>query len=156
MTAEQQRLLAPLSEYWDKLPEPRKTRLVEMAGRMEGKTPQEQERFQQGLSRFVTMQPDQRRQVRALFDRFAELPPQERQRVVDRVSTMSEEERGAFVLGMRVADRTHRFGGGVERFIRSLPAAERQSLMEELKALPPPEKLRRIADELEAQGFSGP
>ena len=112
----QQELLAPLEEHWDGLSDAQKNRLSSMATRVQDKTPQQKERFQQGLDDFVTMQPDKRRQVRALFNRFRHLPPQERQRVIERVSMMSEEEKGAFALGMRIADRTHRFGGPVERF----------------------------------------
>ena len=127
-----------------------------MATRVQDKTPQQKERFQQGLDDFVTMQPDKRRQVRALFNRFRHLPPQERQRVIERVSMMSEEEKGAFALGMRIADRTHRFGGPVERFVRKLPEDQRKKLMDDLESLSPAEKLRRLADEIDAQGVAGP
>ena len=156
LSTEQQELLAPLEEYWEEIPVQRKARLAGMADRLKDRSIEEQQRFQQGLDRFISMESNQRRQVRALFDRFGKLPPGERQRVIDRVSTMSEAERGAFVLGMRIADRTHRFGGGIERYLGSLPEDERRQLVEELKPLSGPEKLRRIADELEAQEFSGP
>ena len=156
LSEEQQELLAPLEEYWERIPVQRKARLASMADRMKGKSPAEQEQFQQGLNRFVDMDLDQRRQVRALFDRFSRLPAGERQRVVDRGSTMSEAERGAFALGMRIADRTNRITGGLDQFFRSLPAEDRRQLIDELEPLSPPEKLRRLADELEAQGFAGP
>lgn len=152
LTSQQQALLAPLEEKWDQLPAPRKARVVAMADRMADKSAEEQEQFQEGLNRFISMQGPQRQQVRAVFDRFRLLPPGERQRVIDRVSTMTEEQRQAFVLGMRVADRTNRMGGGIERFLRSLPADERQALFEEIRPLPAPQKLRRVADEMEARG----
>ena len=152
----QQELLTPLAEVWDRIPAQRRARIAEMASRMEDKSPEEQARFQNGLGRFVDMETDQRRQVRALFDRFSRLPPGERQRVVERVSTMSEAERGAFALGMRIADRTNRITGGLDQFFRSLPMEERRQLIDELEPLSGPEKLRRLADELEAHGYAGP
>lgn len=162
LTPEQQTLLAPLAENWDQIPSLRRERLVEMADREAGKPPREQERFRRGLHRFLSLEPDQRQQVRRLFERFKDLPPGERERIIQRVMSMPEEERHAFALGMRVADRTRQMGGRIEApiearieariedYLRSLPPERRRNLLAELKDLPPPGKLRRIADEMEA------
>jgi hypothetical protein len=150
LTLEQQVLLAPLAENWNRIPAARRERLAEMADRVAVKPPREQERFRRGLHRFLLLKSDQRHRVRELFERFRHLPPGERQEIIDRVMTMSDEERHAFALGMRVADRTHRIGSRIEDYLRSLPPEQRRDLLSELKDLSPPDKLRRIADEMEA------
>lgn len=153
LSEQQRELLAPLAEHWDRIPSPRRERLVEMADRVADKSPAEQERFRRGLHRFMSLEADQRVEVRRLFNRFRHLPPAERQRVIERVMAMPEEERRAFALGMRIADRTrdmdNRIGGRFDDFLRSLPPEERRELLKEMKDLSPPDKLRRIADEIE-------
>lgn len=156
LTDPQRELLAPLAEYWDEIPAPRRERLAEMATRVADKPPEEQARFRRGLHRFMSLDDNQRVEVRRLFHRFRHLPPEERRRIIERVMAMPEEQRRAFALGMRVADRTRdtdgRMGGPLEDFFRSLPPGERRALMEEIKDLPPSDQLRRIADEIEAAG----
>lgn len=159
LTPEQQEMLEPLVGVWEQIPPPRRERLQQMADRVAGESPEEQERFQQGLERFMNLDDGERRQVRRLFERFRHLPATERREIIRRVMAMPPEERQAFAFGMRIADRTSeasgplsgRVGGQVEAWLRDLPPERRRELMEELKDLPPPERLRRIADEMEAE-----
>ena len=164
LTEQQQALLAPLAEVWDQIEPPRRERLVNMSNRVADGTPEQKERFQKGLDRFMSLDDSERQQVQRLFDRFRHLPPQERRQVIQRVQAMPEEQRRAFAFGMRIADRTRGFGammgdrpgGEVEEWVRRLPPEERRELLGQLKDLSPPERLRRLADEMEArQGEMG-
>lgn len=156
---EQQALLAPLSEHWDQVPEFQKRRLLEMSSRVANRPVEEQERFQQGLDRFISMDGDQRKRVRQTFERFKHLPPGERRRIIQRVTSMSEDERQAFAFGIRVADRTRISGGAmdarVEAYMRGLSPEERSELLDELKGLSGPDRLRRLADALEQPPAQG-
>ncbi len=159
LTDQQQELLAPLAEVWDQIEPPRRERLVHMAERVADGTPQQKERFQRGLDRFMSLDATERQQVQRLFDRFRHLPPHERRQVIHRVQAMSEEQRQAFAFGMRIADRTRGFGammsdradGQVEAWLRDLPPDERRELMMQLKDLSPSDRLRRLADEMDAR-----
>lgn len=150
LSESQQDLLEPLAEAWDRIPDARRQRLIEMADRVAGQPPQAQERFRNGLQRFLSLDPARRHAVREIFERFRHLPDEERERIVQRVMTMPEEERRAFALGMRTADRTQRLGGRLEEYLRGLPPDRRRALLADLEGLSPPDKLRRLADELEA------
>lgn len=158
LTPEQREMLEPLAGVWEQIPPPRREHLVKMADRVAGESPEEQERFQRGLERFMDLDDDERRQVRRLFERFGHLPPGERREIIRRVMAMPPEERRAFAFGMRIADRTSgqpgppngRPGGLVEAWLRELPPDRRRELLQELQDLPAPERLRRIADEMEA------
>ena len=163
LSAEQRALLAPLEAHWDGIEPQRRERLAGMAARVANGTEQEKERFQRGLDRFVSLDDRERQQVRRLFNRFRNLPPGERQEIIQRVMAMPESERHAFAFGMRIADRTRdaaetdwpahaRVGNAVEAWLKSLPADERRRLVAELRELTPPERLRRIADAMDARG----
>ena len=163
LSEQQQQLLAPLEQHWEGIEPQRRERLASMASKVADGTDQEKARFQRGLDRFVSLDDRERQQVRRLFNRFRHLPPGERREIIERVMAMPEAERHAFAFGMRIADRTRdaaatdvppsdRIDNPVEAWMRSLPAEERRMLMGELRQLSPADRLRRIADEMEARG----
>lgn len=150
LSEEQQELLAPLADDWARIEPIRKKRLLNMADRVAGGTAEDRERFQHGLQRFMSLDTGGRQQVRRLFERFRHLPPEERREIIRRVMAMPEQERRAFAFGMRIADRTRPGEGRVEDYLRGLPPERRRALLQELQELSPPQKLRRIADEMDA------
>ena len=70
----QQKILAPLKEEWDRLPEPRRRQLLLTVNRYPRMTQAQQQRFSRRLLKWNTIPKDQRVLARARFKAFKSLP----------------------------------------------------------------------------------
>lgn len=111
LSAEQQRMLAPVRNQWDQMQPGRQRHLAEHANHWADLPPQRQQQIQQRLTRWANMTPEQRRQLRDNARAFHDLTPEQRAKV-----------RAAY-----------------ERF-RALSPAERKALRERWHAMPPAQR----------------
>jgi len=98
LTADQQRLLAPVQSQWPQLPPRQQQRLIRRAERWQTLPPEAQERARARLARFAAMTPDERAAARQRLHEFQQLPPEEKQRIREarqRFHDMTPEERRA-------------------------------------------------------------
>lgn len=112
LSAEQQRMLAPVRNQWDQMQPGRQRHLAEHANHWADLPPQRQQQIQQRLTRWANMTPEQRRQLRDNARAFHDLTPEQRAKV-----------RAAY-----------------ERF-RALSPAERQALRERWQKMPPAQRM---------------
>jgi hypothetical protein len=81
LTAEQQRVLAPLKADWDWLDRERKLKWVGIAKRYPAMKPQEQARVQRRMQAWAKLTPEQRRQARESYKQIAKQPPAQRDKL---------------------------------------------------------------------------
>lgn len=79
LSAQQQRILAPIQSEWDKLDPPRKRKWLGIAQRYPKMQSAEQVRLQRRMKEWVTLTPEQRRAAREKYREFELLPQEERQ-----------------------------------------------------------------------------
>ena len=84
LSAEQQTVLAPLSEEWNKFNAQRKRKWLGIANRYPNMKPTEQANVQRRMQRWAKLTPDERRAAREHFKRIEKLPPPERRALVQR------------------------------------------------------------------------
>jgi hypothetical protein len=116
LSADQQRMLAPLQGQWNQLQPARQRRLAERAQHWATLPPEHRQQIRERLHRWATMTPEQRRQVRENARAFHNLSPAERAKVSE-----------AF------------------RKFQSLPPAERHALHERWRAMSPQQRMRWAA-----------
>ena len=81
LTAEQQRILAPLAAEWDSIENSRRNKWIAIAKRYPKMTPQGQERLQSRMKQWASMTPEQRADVRERYRKLKELPPEKREEI---------------------------------------------------------------------------
>jgi hypothetical protein len=79
LSAEQQRILAPIRSEWDGLDLQRKQKWIGIAKRYPQMSAAEQERLQRRMKEWVDLTPEQRRAAREKYREFEQLSPEERQ-----------------------------------------------------------------------------
>ena len=79
LSPEQQKVLSPLSEEWNKLDAPRRRKWLGIAKRYPSMKPEEQAKVQKQMQPWAKLTPDERRTARERFKRIEKLPPRERQ-----------------------------------------------------------------------------
>ena len=79
LTAEQQRILAPIQGEWDKLDTMRKNKWIGIAQRYPKMSPDEQARLQRRMKEWASLTPEQRQAAREKYREFEQLSPEERQ-----------------------------------------------------------------------------
>lgn len=117
LSADQQRMLAPVHDQWGQLRPGRQHQLAQNAMRWANLPPQRQQQIRQRLARWAAMTPEQRSQARANARAFQNLTPEERAKV-----------NAAF------------------RRFQSLPPAERRALLQRWRALTPQQRKRWAAE----------
>ena len=80
LTADQQRILAPLKPDWDALEPERRQKWMAIAKRYPKMKPEEQERVTRRMQAWAKLTPEQRRAARENYKRIAKVPRQERNR----------------------------------------------------------------------------
>lgn len=80
LTADQQRVLAPLKPDWDALEPERRQKWVAIAKRYPKMKPEEQERVTRRMQAWAKLTPEQRRVARENYKRIAKVPREERNR----------------------------------------------------------------------------
>jgi hypothetical protein len=81
LTAEQQKVLAPLKADWDWLDRERKLKWVGIAKRYAAMKPQEQARVQRRMQAWAKLTPEQRRQARENYKQIAKQKPAQRDKL---------------------------------------------------------------------------
>ena len=81
LTAEQQRILAPLADDWRNIEPKRRDKWVEIAKRYPKMSAQQQERLQSQMKQWASLNPEQRAEVRARYKKLKEMPPQKREEI---------------------------------------------------------------------------
>jgi hypothetical protein len=81
LTAEQQQILAPLSDDWANIEGPRRNKWVEIAKRYPKMTPQQQARVQSRMKQWTSLTPQQRAEVRERYKKLQGLPPEKREEI---------------------------------------------------------------------------
>lgn len=113
LSADQQRMLAPLQGEWNGMPPGRQHRLAEHALHWTTLPPERRQQIQERLTRWSHMTPAERRQVRENARAFHDLPPGQRAKI-----------REAF------------------RKFQSLPPEQRRALRERWRAMSPQQRMR--------------
>jgi hypothetical protein len=78
LTAEQQKVLAPLKADWESLEVERRHKWIGIAKRYSRMTVAEQERIQRRMQVWAKLSPDQRRQARETYKQIVKVPPEKR------------------------------------------------------------------------------
>ena len=91
LTAEQQKILAPIQGEWNKLEPMRKRKWLGIAQRYPKMKPEEQERLQKRMREWATLTPEQRRAARDKYREFELLPQDERQAMRDKWDQYKQE-----------------------------------------------------------------
>jgi predicted glycosyl hydrolase (DUF1957 family) len=76
LTPEQQSILAPLQQEWDKLDAERRKHWIGLAARYPTLSPDRQKRIQQRMHEWVELTPEQRAQALERYKRLKQLPPE--------------------------------------------------------------------------------
>lgn len=117
LSADQQRMLAPVRSQWDRLPPRRQRRLADHASHWAAMPPEKRELIRERLARWAAMTPEQRHQLRENARAFHDLSPEQRAKV-----------REAF------------------RRFQSLPPAKRRVLRERWHSMSPQQRLHWAAE----------
>ena len=78
LTAEQQKILAPLKAEWESIETERRRKWIGIAKRYPKMTIAEQERIQRRMQLWAKLSPDQRRQARETYKQIVKVPPEKR------------------------------------------------------------------------------
>ena len=78
LTAEQQKILAPLKTDWESIETERRRKWIGVAKRYPGMTPQGQERVQRRMQTWAKLTPEQRRQARETYKQMVKVPKSQR------------------------------------------------------------------------------
>jgi hypothetical protein len=84
LTPEQQSILSPLQQEWDKLDPERRKHWIGLAGRYPNLSPERQQRIQQRMHEWVALTPEQRAQAIERYKRMKQLPPEKHQQLHQR------------------------------------------------------------------------
>jgi hypothetical protein len=78
LTAEQQKVLAPLKADWESLEPERRRKWIGVANRYPRMTAQAQQRVQRRMQVWAKLTPEQRRQARETYKQLVKVPPAKR------------------------------------------------------------------------------
>ena len=78
LTAEQQKILAPLKADWESLEPERRRKWIGVAKRYPQMTVQAQERVQRRMQTWAKLTPEQRRHARETYKQIVKVPPEKR------------------------------------------------------------------------------
>ena len=81
LTPEQQKILAPLSNEWNRLEAARRKQWIGVAKRYPKMTPNGQERVQKRMVEWARLTPEQRRAARERYQQIRRLPPEKRRQI---------------------------------------------------------------------------
>lgn len=84
LTPEQQSILSPLQQEWDKLDPERRKHWIGLAGRYPNLSPERQQRIKQRMQEWVSLTPEQRAQALERYKRMKQLPPEKHQELHQR------------------------------------------------------------------------
>lgn len=93
LTPVQQQALEPLVGEWDKMEGLRKKKWLEVANRYSSMGPDEQQRLHERMREFITLTPEQRRQVRQTYARTQKLDPSEKSAQWEQYQQLPEEQK---------------------------------------------------------------
>ena len=92
LTAEQQRILAPIQGEWDSLDTLRKRKWLGIAQRYPKMSADEQQRLQLRMKEWVSLTPEQRRAARDKYREFEQLAPEDRQAMRNKWEKYKQEQ----------------------------------------------------------------
>ncbi len=98
LTADQQKVLAPLKADWESLEPERRHKWIGIAKRYPAMTVQSQERVQRRMQAWSRLSPEQRRQARETYKQIVKVPPEKRGNLREQwaeYQTLSPQERAA-------------------------------------------------------------
>lgn len=81
LTAEQKRVLAPLSGEWDKMENFRRKKWLGIAQRYQSLSPDEQARMQRRMIAWAKLTPDERKRAREQYKSLQKAPPEKKEAV---------------------------------------------------------------------------
>lgn len=91
LTPEQQKILAPIQDEWNKLDALRKQKWIGITQRYPKMGPEEQARLQKRMQEWATLTPEQRQAARDKYREFEQLPPAERQAIREKWDQYKQE-----------------------------------------------------------------
>jgi hypothetical protein len=91
LSAEQQRILAPIQAEWEKFDAQRKRKWLGIAQRYQKMTIEEQERLQRRMKEWAGLTPEQRQAAREKYKEFEQLPAEDRQAIRQRWDQYKQE-----------------------------------------------------------------
>lgn len=121
---------------WAELPPARRAEMQERFRRWQALTPEQRQQLRERFRDFRNMSPEQQDRVRRGMKRFRDLPPDERARLREEFGRMSPPERRAFLQGAAAERRAL----ARERWLHSLPEAEREPMRRLLDSLTPEQR----------------
>ena len=92
LTAEQQRILAPIQGEWDSLDTLHKRKWLGIAQRYPKMSADEQQRLQRRMKEWVSLTPEQRRAARDKYREFEQLAPEDRQAMRNKWEKYKQEQ----------------------------------------------------------------
>jgi Protein of unknown function (DUF3106) len=92
LSAEQQRILAPIQADWESLDAPRKKKWLGVANRYPKMTTDERARFQRSIKEWVSLTPEQRWAARDKRREFDQLTPEDRQALPEKWDKFKQEQ----------------------------------------------------------------
>ena len=81
LTADQQRILAPLRDDWVNIEPARREKWVQIAKRYPSMTPAQQARLEARMRQWAAMSPEERAQVRERYRKLQDMPPEKREEI---------------------------------------------------------------------------
>ena len=96
LSAQQQAVLAPLQQDWDKLDPERRKRWIGLADRYHSLPADRQQRIQQRMHEWASLTPEQRAQALERYKRIKQLPPEKHEQLHQRwreYQALPEEQR---------------------------------------------------------------
>jgi hypothetical protein len=81
LTAEQQRILAPLADDWANIEPPRRAKWVDIAKRYPKMTPAQQQRLQSRMKQWASLSPQERTLARERYKKLQQFPPEKRDEI---------------------------------------------------------------------------
>ena len=81
LAPEQQKILAPVADDWDQLPDSRRQRILATVKHYPKMKPAEQQRYSERLVDWAKMSAEQRRVARERYKKFQSLPPGQQEQI---------------------------------------------------------------------------
>jgi len=81
LSADEQRILAPLKDDWPNIEQGRREKWVGIARRYDSLSPQQRDRLQTRMRQWAALSPEERAQVRERYKQLKEMPPEKRDEI---------------------------------------------------------------------------
>jgi hypothetical protein len=91
LSAEHQRILAPIQAEWEQFDAQRKRKWIGIAQRYQKMTAEEQARLQKRMKEWAALTPEQRQAAREKYKEFEQLPAEDRQAIRQRWDQYKQE-----------------------------------------------------------------